>query len=481
VWAEEALEAARATNAQVDVRAYFTAYGTLVPSTIGLLHLDPGEQAFFRPWAKLGTSLLRCRIDPVTSTSLRGGVSGLLRRAGDLEEAVRVLDGISEDREGVVLPNRGLAQRALGKWDDASATFAELHRQTGSDHFQLEIARVLFDADRHREAKVLFDRFAAKESEESIGAELLDELLDPSRPRVWTRLLGDGGGYDSLRRWTLGHAAYEPMCDAGVNLIAQLKEDPPPLEVKATLNIQESASVLLALAVRVTGKSDPRPLNYTAMTEPSPNPFEPLDRSRGFRLWERSGKLVTQGLTAPSSELSAMVDDLVRDGWTRPSEHGFPMLSVDRAWARILAIPQLDALDPQEVLACMIHSGPPPRWKDTAAWVFDRHVVSALVLAAQDRGKSWLASRRRRSLSGLILGLPDWTTAAGLVAARRVLRETADAQEDVRAWCGVLLDNQPDVGHVPWAPALRELLKAPGMPAHEVKRIAFFAGEKRAG
>lgn len=476
-WALRIADDARARKEPLQPSAFLRAYGRLGQSTMGLLHLRPMERRFFTPWAELGRRLLGLAPAGTDATPLKVATSALLRRTGAYEEAIAVLGPLEAGTHATALVLRGLALRAQGKWDAAVESFEQAMRAPGGDpSYILEIGRVYWDAGRWKEAYACLNQSDGQGFEEGAALNVLAEHLDASLPRFWTQLLGESAPYDALRRVALGLDLPPLMGDASTNTLEQLEAEPPNPVVMHTTCL-ESPSVLMTLALRTLGRPQPDTLQYTASAEPTPHPFEPLDRTLGFRLWERSGTLVSQALPPPPETVTARVDALTRSLQARQVPEQQSSISLTRAWELACAEPGLDSLEPTHLLAAMLHPSRPDAWKDTVTWVFERQVVAAMLLAAQDRGRPWLSSRGRRSLQGLVLGHPDWTLAAGLLALRERLLDTPEALEDARDWCERLLQSQPDQGHVAWASALRSMLLVPGMDAHAVSRITVLAHE----
>ena len=484
-WLIEQVEAGREP---IDPRGFLSAYAHLGRSTMGLLHLRPTEQRFFAPWVDVGLRLLEKDPDGANAPMVRMATSALARRAGCYEVALDVLDPVRDRPDTLLRITRGFALRALGRWDEAAAVFeAAMRAPDGHPTYAFEVARVFFDAGRFTEAVTWLERGEELGREEEIAIELAEERLDPRLPRHWTTLLGEDTPYDAVRRLVLGEVTYPAMSDASTNVIPQL-EGEPPMELRMATTCLESPSALAALALRTLGTADPSELGYEASDAPTPHPLEPLDRTRGFRLWERKGAVAAQVVPPPPAALTEAIDELVRRLWVRDDEDAAPFLGVSRAWAMARSYPELDETDPMQLVAAMVHPTRPTaradavRWADTAAWVFDRQVVAALLLAAQDLERPWLASRRRQSLAGLVFGHPDWTQAAALIALREAVMDDPDALDDARSWARFLVDRQPDRGHVPWADALRALARVPGMPLElEGKVVRFEAAGTDAG
>ncbi|UJR84633.1 tetratricopeptide repeat protein [Sandaracinus amylolyticus] len=477
-WAIEIARAAAQRRIALDVAPYFSAYADLGASTMGLLHLRPTERRFFAPWGELGEILIACQSpDDDRTALLRMATSALLRRAGEYERALAVMAPVSAETSAHLLTARGFALRALGRWDEAARVFeASMRAPGGRVENAYEVGRTWWDAGRPDDARAWFERAASPTREEAIALEVLAERIDPSAPRRWSKVLGERTSYDAVRRLALGHALAAPMGDASTNVLASLREA-PPMTLKTTTTCVEAPSAILTLALRALGTADARGLAYSASRVPTPHPFEPLDRTLGASLWSAEGVRPIQALGAPSAAISAMIDGAVRALWARMRDDAPPLLGIGEAWRVALGTPDLDGIEPSELIAAMIHPTAPASWSDVVPWVFDRQVVAALMLGAQDRHRPWLASRRRESLRALVLGPADWTRAAALVALREVLLDEPDALEDARGWCERLLESQPDHGHVAWAEALRSLLLVPGMPARDVARIVGLPGD----
>ncbi|AKF02968.1 hypothetical protein [Sandaracinus amylolyticus] len=465
-WALDIARAAAQRGIALDAAPYFRAYAELGASTMGLLHLRPTEQRFFAPWGELGEILIACQAPGDDRTALlRMATSALLRRAGAYQRALDVMAPVHAEASAHLLTARGFALRALGRWDEAARVFeASMRAPGGRVENAYEVGRTWWDAGRLDDARVWFERAGNPTREEAIAMEVLDERLDPTAPPRWSKVVGERASYDAVRRLALGHALAAPMGDASTNVLASLRQ-PPPMTLQLAATCLEAPSAIVTLALRTLGTADARALEYSAGTVPAPHPFEPLDRTLGASLWSADGARAIQTIPAPSAAVSATIDGVVRALWGRIRDGAPPLLGIAEAWRAARHTPELDAIDPHELIAAMVHPTAPDAWSDVVPWVFDRQVVAALMLGAQDRGRPWLASRRRESLRALVLGPADWTRAAALVALREVLLDEPDALDDARTWCERVLDAQPDHGHVAWADALRSILRVPGMPA----------------
>lgn len=471
-----ACELARAGSGPLECGLLMTAYTGLATPTMGLLRLRPAEQAFFAPWADLADAYLG-RASDEDRVSVCIAASAFSRRAGRYARAAELAH--ADAPHALLDAAGGLALRAEGRFDEARAAFVRAEEADG-EH-AAEIARVLLDQAldepepdaRRRALQAARDALgrSAQNGEVKLAMDALDEALDPSLPRRLTRLVGDPPEYDAIRRITSGQGLHDPMTDASTNVIPQLEDKPPPIEGTVTVNVMECPSALATLALRFLGAPDPSGLRYDYGGQiPQPPAFEPLDPGRGARLWRMQDHLPVQDVPPPPPQVTAFVDRFLIDHWAQLSD-GPPVLSPHRAWSALHAHPDVERLDPAHLRAAMIHPTAPPEWPIAATWVFDRQVVCALAMAAQEHGRTWLAARRRDNLVALIFGPPDWTLAATLVALREVVLDDPDALEDARDWASYLVGRQPDRGHCSWARALRRLLEVPGMPTDLLGKV----------
>lgn len=456
----------------VDPGTYFTAFGHVGAATIGLLHLKPTEQAFFAPWSDLADALV-AKVAPEHREMVLMSASALARRAGRLDRAEAL--ATTEDPHPLLDTARGLALRAQGKMDEARWCFkrAAAHASQDPTVFAFEIARVHFDEARWVEARTQLERFPdAWEEEQRVTVRVIDELTSPDVPRAFLHLLGPRPKYDDLRRLVLGQAVHEPMMDASVNVIPQFGDQPPPVDIKMGLSSMEAPSAVAALAFRCLGRPDPTGINYDyGGVVPNPLPYEPLDPLRGVKLWRLEGSVAVPALAPPPPEVTAWIDTLLTSLSVVIPPDTAPSFSTVRAWSRVKEDPQVHGFDPEALMAAMLYPTAPGRWADTALWVYDRQVVAALALGAQEFDRSWLSSKGRDNLRRLIYGPSDWTLAAALIATRQVVLDKPSALEDAHEWADFLTQHQPSLGHNCWQDALRRLLMVPGLSPELLQRL----------
>lgn len=446
-WVLELLAEAKAKGAPVDPRPAFTAFAETSGPFIGLIQLRPGERAAFEPWVAINLALLAAHPAPDPAHELLlMTTAGHLRRAGRAEEALRLLKDGPETEN--MLIQRGLALRALGRFDESVQVFEAAERLSGDPKHRAEVARAFYDQGRFDLALPGF--LGSEDLELSLAADACRLALGqaPLRPDV-EALFGRAPSYDELRRVLLGDGSQVQMSDATTNALANFVAEHPgqegPRSVKMGVSCLESPSVLLALALFARGQATLSELPYSFESVPERSPIEPLARE-GARLWTGSPGQPAQALPPPS----AGVREAVRAVAEWPAAAMSELLHQARA-------ADVDALPAPELLAAMLYPPPLPAGRAPDTHVFGWQRAAALLLAAQDRALPWHRARRRESLRSLILGPPDWTTAAGLLALTEVLLDEPEALEDARGWLDTLVSAAPSAGHCPWATALAHL------------------------
>ncbi len=478
-------DAARAGDA-LDPSFVFTAFSTLGGPFIGLLHLRAGERAFFAPWADACLRLLSTHVDAETAYApvLALVTSGFCRRAGRYEDAAKTarlgLELGAGENAGIQL---GLALRAQGAFDDSAALFLELAMAHDDVRHRMEAARARYDQGRFDEALALFEEGDARDPEIALAraacrraAGARDVDADEGRVGVATLdvLFPDGApSFDDIRRVLCGDGSEIEMRDASSNVVRSALEKlgasssglaGTTLSLRVTCLESPSVPVMLACALA-------RPiaaLEYAFDARPARDPSLPL-ADDGAALWKTGATLAEPALPPPPAAVQALVDEVAalagHAGGPAPGLHSAsPAMSVLWARARSAAV---DDVDPEHLLAAMLHPPPVPPGLPPDAHVFGRQRAAALLLAAHQRQQPWPASTRRESLRRLVLGPPDWTTAAALVALTEVLLDEPDAAVDARAWLDVLAAGAPETGHCPWAAPL----------AHLVDRVPFVRRE----
>jgi len=466
-WILAIAKEALAQRQPLDARWYFQAFGSEFSARyIGLLHLRPSERAFNAPWAELGLVLrevLAQAADP-TQPTLAMCLSAFLRRAGRAKDALAVASAVqcTDDRRPLLLAQIGLGARAMGAFDQAVAAFQEAHRLTQDRDYLFEAARVRFDQRCFAEALEHFERAATTgpvDDEVDLAMDVCRLQLGGTvahSARITVPFPGEAPDYDQIRRWFLGDGSGLRMDDASVNGLHQvLAEQPdlrPPMSFKLTLTALESPSVLVTLSL-VTGLALDA-LNYHYEATPTPHPFSPLDPA-GFDPWQAAGvagRLCTRKISAPSDRVAELVSAVAT-----------PWSSMAELWRRARAL-EHDDVEPRDLLAAMVHPPPLPPGSHPDEHVFCWQIAAAILLATVREGQPWYGSARREGLRALLLGPPDWTTAAGLLAMTEVLLDHPEALEDAREWLDLLVANAPDQGHCCWAVPLAHLaIHVPGL------------------
>lgn len=445
-WVLELLAEAKEKGAAVDPRPAFTAFAETSAPFIGLIQLRAGERAAFEPWVTINRALLGTQPPAEAQDLLSMTTAGHLRRAGRSEEALLLLDQVAATEN--VLVQRGLALRALGRFDEAVAVFEDAERHSGDPKHRAEIARARYDQGRFDLALQGFS--GSEDLELALAADACRLALGQPRERPDVEsLFGRVPSYDELRRVLLGDGSQVQMSDATTNALANFVAEHPDLDaprsVKMGVSCLESPSVLLALALFAHGEPTMSELPYTFESVPERSPSEPLVRE-GARLWLGEPGRPRQALPPPPEAVSKVVQAVAESPATAMAE-----------LLRLARQAPVDALAAQDLLAAMLYPPPLPKGRSPDVHVFGWQRAAALLLSVQDRSLPWHRARRRESLRALILGPPDWTTAAGLLALTEVLLDEPEALEDARGWLDTLASAAPSAGHCPWATALAHL------------------------
>ncbi len=299
-WVLELLAEAKQKGASVDPRPAFTAFAETSAPFIGLIQLRAGERAAFEPWVTINRALLGAQPPAEARDLLSMTTAGHLRRAGRSEEALTILDQVAATEN--VLVQRGLALRALGRFDEAVAVFEDAERLSGDAKHRAEIARARYDQGRFDLALQGF--LGSEDLELTLAADACRLALGQprERPDIET-LFGRVPSYDELRRVLLGDGSQVQMSDATTNALANFVAEHPDLEaprsVKMGVSCLESPSVLLALALFAQGQPTMTELPYTFESVPERSPTEPLAREGGSALVGRTRSAPAGSASAP--------------------------------------------------------------------------------------------------------------------------------------------------------------------------------------
>jgi hypothetical protein len=99
-----------------------------------------------------------------------------------------------------------------------------------------------------------------------------------------------------------------------------------------------------------------------------------------------------------------------------------------REWSREIAR-GLAGTPVEQILAVMVHPGPPPPGIRPWSWLYRLQVAAALVVAGLDAG--WQGSVRRRALLSLVNGPVDWSINAALIALSIIAAEDPAAEAEI--------------------------------------------------
>lgn len=421
------------------------AFPDITRRTIGILHLRAAERAFVQPWADIFATVARGGGHPNVCL----GASGLLRRVGRTEEAIAIAE-LGAKGAGTAAPllytQRALAERALGRYDDAERTF---HLGVGDDPTLLatELFRVRFERGDAEGALAL----DTSDAEALPLAEVLRRRL--GRPPVHPDLLDvfpdDDVTPDDVRRWSLGDGSPLVPAEACTEAYETSRGRENGIVQIASSNL-EPPSALLTLALHATASGDVADLAYTTDRTPTPHPAKPL-REGGLDLWDTDGSLPRRAVSPPPPEVSALLFEVFA-----------PFAATSVLQKRLLARrDRLDPLSPVDLAAAFVHPpGRAPEGVRADQYVFAWQRTVALALAHQRLDQSWLASVRRESLRRVLHGAPDWTLAAGVLALREAALDDPAAHEEAVQWVRELRDAVPDVGSCFLAHAVQTFVDA---------------------
>ena len=414
-WAKRGPLSERGQNLCARLLGLATAVG------LGRVHLLPGERAAVEPYALLALELWKTK-DPKFAAI----VSGMLRRAGQLELAREVAEAGEGRSEALVA--QALAERAAGNAAAAVPIFEELHARTNELRYLLEKARALADAGRFDDA------LAALHASHPAG-----ELDDESRAfEAWMR--GARGGdaawrsrdYDWVRRTALAHGAIVSMTDASTNALSDPRVRRGS-KSRVGVSALEAPSARMCLAVHQGSGPSPCEVDYTFGSVMTPDPRIPRGAVETL-LWVEQGGVMVQTRGAPAAAIREVVARVARESST-----------LFTAWdaAGPLAEGVRDHLD--DLAACMVHPTDPSDDFPTVSWVYRTQIAAACLIARSDDG--WRGTRRRKILIDLVRGPVDWTTAAAVLVLGEVAVRTADALPEVRRELMSLALTIPTGGH----------------------------------
>lgn len=463
---------------RLDLRMLLHGMASMAGDTVGFLRLRASERAVFERWAPMALALLDERREDPLLPEARVLASGLLRRAGRFDDAVRAARASQSVRPSDMAASAlGLALRAQQDWEGALAAFREAGRLDASCPHEVERSRVLLDAGRLDEAARELDGAQVDDDPElglmrawlrwrTGGKEprgLLARLtgraraVDPALLALAERL-GQRADSDAFREASLPGAIELPIPhDATANVVRQVwREHGPGGAVSVTVSSLEGPSNRLALAIAAGKGTDTTAPSYTYSAVPEPDPRRPRRPVRHV-LWMYRGpekREVRQAIGPPATPVGDAVSALARSPYHL------------RGWweaARLLGA-RLGPRAVEDLLSAMVHPPPvPPEGLDPVEWVYRNQLAAALALAHVDGG--WEGSCRREALLSLVDGPLDWTTDAALIALRELALDEPATLPEIERRLWELKDEIPSPGHPWYAETLAcAYLRLPGVP-----------------
>ena len=423
VWLSEQIGRAVATNTPVPTARLAQTALLLGKGSIGLLHLQPGEQ---RAFARYADAFFGATAAVNVDGMLCAAISALCRRAGQYERALALAQRAQQlsPTEGTPLIMQGLALRALGQTDNAVEAFRRAGTfDTDTLSYAADRARCLVDAQRFQEALDLLESIENKDEDIEIrmlrafavarGARLprhkvglLQRLFKSSgaadvdaveaQLRTYANTLsfvGDVVDSDTVRHLAMGHWQWWGVSEATVNVLQQVPRTTSPSTLQLTLSAMEAPSSQLCLALH-TGHTDARALAVSVSRVPEPDPRSVDDD--GYAVWAFDGTTPFPAVPAPPAAVRAAVESVFA-GETRM---WWPTWR-KRAEAH-------SHLDVEQVAACMVHPSMPESARDVVWHVAHTQLAAAAVLSTTEAGRALLLR--------LVGGPVDWVTVAAVTA-----------------------------------------------------------------
>lgn len=501
-WAAEWVGAHRG---RLEPGGVLQAAAATVMGTVGFLRLRPSERAMFEPWAPLALAVAERADDRFEHRSeLLAILSGVLRRAGRLEDAARVARlGLKGRATSMAASALGLALRAAGAWDEALEAFTKAGALDATTPSAAERARVLLDAGRLEEALQEVEKEPDASPElQVMRAWLLRRTGGPAKKktgffaRVFSRepappdprfalvaarlpATATADAFTELSH----HAAVDlPLpYDATANMVRDIHQKKaagelviePGFSIEITLDGLEAPSGRLAAVLELGGDgSDLKALKLGVKKVQTPDPRKPRRPVRDV-LWiysEKNGVIsVRQTLPPPGPDVAKAVDRLAGRDWFLPT------------WWRAARDvgPALGPSAVDELLGAMVRPPRPPLELDAVEWVVRHQLAGAFLLAHVDQG--WAGSRRREALLSLVDGVMDWTTDAAIVALRELALDEPAALPEVEQRFWTLKDEVPTTG--PWflETLACSYLRLPGTPGDRRQAFEEIARSLRGG
>lgn len=425
-------------------------------STIGLHRLLPGEQALLAGYAELAVACASCAPPGLVA----GAVSGVLRRVGRGELALRVVD-VEDLAPVLVHSQRALALRALGDGAGAAKEFAAAAALNPEPVYVIEQARSWFVAGEHARARALLAQLPPGDDPE---VEVLARACD--EPAVDDPI----AALDRMRRHVIAPTA-EPPSDATMNGLRNHRGQlgsPGQSAITIAVSGWESPSNRLLIALYATGTGDVSTAAYSA--EPGALDVDPTSHRRGDAppVWAVRDGIVAPVGPPPAPALRRELADVAASG------AGLALL-----WERAgVVAARLDGAQAGEVARAMVHPPEDAAFLATLPEGLYRYQIAGAYVLAQ-LPAPW--SVRAPVLTTLLFGPIDWVSAAAVLALGQLALQDAEAAPQIRA---LLIDAVDDL--LPHAcepraiPLLEVLARIPAVPPHARSRLKAWFDAHRA-
>ncbi len=444
-----------------------TAYrflSSVVRDTLTRIHLRRSEQEFLARVVPLVDALLAapgCAGDGV----LRVGASGIFRRVGKADDAVKVLEfAASSGLEVHRLTMLGLALRIKGDYVGAESAFGAAYQASGDPAQLIETVRVRWDAGNLKGALDLlewaFPRLPDPDDEVKLMLDYLRSRVkgdQPTSPLVPT--LGDDATPDDLvlvQMFQVG--SLEAPAEATLSAFRQAAAKGIALKAdnfRLRLSSIEAPSVRLAASLVLAGVPEPWTVRYEFESVPQPDP-RLCTRRVDYLVWNYDDGVPRQACPPPSEEVQRAIQSLAGQQYYLP-----------RWWKRAAAT--ANSLGPGSVgdlVAAMVYPSTPPQTLPAWDWVRRIQFASALVIAQLD--VDWRDGAGRHALLDILEGPIDWVVDAAIVALVERALDDPIAVGEIASALERLKARIPQEGYwsirasLPFA-----YLRLPGRPAEE--------------
>ena len=392
---------------------------------MGRVRLLPGERAAVAPYAELAAKVVVRECPP----PVLGAASGIFRRAGQIDEAVRTAEMAGPDETSLLVP-LALAHRAGGRPEEASELFGRVFEATNEPIYLLERARALSDAKLWKAALDTANRWLrlSKKEPDREASIFIDWVTACLKGDVAAR----ARDYDWVRRSALLHDAILVMNDASTNILSDSRV-PRGGKVKVGVSALEAPSVRMCLAVHQGSGPDPRAVEYTYNAVPSPDPRLPRGTVKTL-LWKEEDGVMVQAVRPPSDAVQALVAEVTKDAG-----------DLFEAWDLAARLAPRAAERTSELAQAMVFPTSPPDDFPTASWVYRTQVAAACLIVHASGG--WRGSERRQVLLDLLRGPVDWTTSAAILVLGELAVREPDALAEIRRELTTLGKAIPQGGH----------------------------------